>query len=327
MRKLALTLAFLLGLAAPGAQAATGSRPTSWSTQPSTAPEPAAARTTTAVPDSALPSPMARPETTQVPEPQPEKSRIRNQPGDFGLGFDAVPLLRYVGNAFNNTVNNTIGSQFPSSSGQAITGRYFLEDNTILGANAALRGRARIGFGTTKDTEFSHKDGSFDLNATVEDSHSISSTNVQLAGGFEKRRGGDHLVGYIGSELVFGLTRSTDSYSYGNKFSVENPAPTATNFGGNVAPGGRVTEASDGTTYSLGLRGFIGAELFIVSQVSVGAEFGWGFAFSSTGTGSQITESFDGAAVQKRSTKTGGASSFAIDTDNLTGAINLTAYF
>jgi len=91
---------------------------------------------------------------------------------------------------------------------------------------------------------------------------------------------------------------------YGNDLSVDNPI-----F--------RVAETKVGSTFGLGLRGFIGAEYFILPKISIGAEFGWGLAYFRTGEGEATIDSWDGTAVVSTTANTGKSSSFGLDTDNL----------
>ena len=52
---------------------------------------------------------------------------ILPQAGDYAIGIDAVPMLKYAGNIFNNTANNTAAFNFKE--GQSIysqTKRIFL---------------------------------------------------------------------------------------------------------------------------------------------------------------------------------------------------------
>src|SRR5690606_881588 len=70
-----------------------------------------------------------------------------SQDGDWGLTFDANPLLNYAGNLFNNHSSNSIGNGFDwANSGFAIQGK------KLMDANTAYRGMLRIGFGSTKNT-------------------------------------------------------------------------------------------------------------------------------------------------------------------------------
>jgi hypothetical protein len=97
--------------------------------------------------------------------------------GDFSVGFDAVPVLNYFGNAFNSSSNNAaIGYQQANT----IVGSYMKNENT------AYRGKLRIG-----------------MNNTTADSIVTKSNNLTLGAGIQKYRGESRLLGYYGAEVAF----------------------------------------------------------------------------------------------------------------------------
>jgi hypothetical protein len=69
----------------------------------------------------------------------------------------------------------------------------------------------------------------------------------------------------------------------------------------------------------IGLRGFIGVEYFIIPKISVGAEYGWGFAMMSSKTsvtteGNEVAATSGALAVGTITQETK-ASGWAIDSD------------
>jgi hypothetical protein len=97
--------------------------------------------------------------------------------GDFSIGFDAVPVLNFVGNAFNSSSNTAaIGYQQANT----IVGSYMKTDNT------AYRGKLRI-----------------DMNNSKVDSIETKSNNLTLGAGIQKYRGKTRLMGYYGAEVAF----------------------------------------------------------------------------------------------------------------------------
>ena len=87
--------------------------------------------------------------------------------GDFGLSFDATPILRYTGNIFNNTTDNDFSTQGLNA---GITGRYFLTDKS------ALRATVNLDFGTTPFKNIIISDE--DPQAKVTDTKKVSNTEV-----------------------------------------------------------------------------------------------------------------------------------------------------
>ena len=225
--------------------------------------------------------------------------------GDWGLGFDAAPILNYAGNMLNGNTMNSMGAAFDNSN-FAISGKYFTD------ASTAYRGSLRIGMGSmSADQLFGGVNGDSLTNTTK-----MSSNIVVLGGGLEKRRGHGRLQGYYGGEMLVGFGGSKDSYTYAEELSNTNQVS-------------RITEENYGSTFVLGLRGVIGVEYFILPKISLGAEYGWGLSFASQGQGSSTTESWNSANSSATTTtvNTGGGSIFGIDTDNNGGAIRLMFHF
>src|SRR5690606_29560763 len=122
------------------------------------------------------------------------------------------------------------------------------------------------------------------------------------------RRGFGRLQGYYGAELGFNLMSNGAKYEYGNALTASTSAvdvnvsgADALGNGSNVVAGGdidgtgaandyRVTEMKSGLGFMIGLRGFIGAEYFVMPRLSIGGEFGWGLVFSSQGASSTTYE-------------------------------------
>lgn len=246
---------------------------------------------------------------------------ILPEAGDIGLGINAVPVFGYFGNIMNGTANNTIGFNFVDGT-NTIYGKYYLD------ASTAVRARVRIAKASTINTEFIMMDQMVtDPFATVEDHHILNSTNIQLGAGYELRRGKGRLQGFYGAEALIGLTYGSVNYIYGNMFSPDFNNPYTTDFGTNLVGSGRVEEGKNGSTFGLGLRGFIGVEYFFAPKISVGGEFGWGFGYNWTGSGKQTIESWNGTGVESATYKTAGGKGWAVDTDNLGGAISLIFHF
>ncbi len=252
---------------------------------------------------------------------------------DWALMIDAVPVMNYLGNMLNGNLNNGSPSFGYPGTPLAITGKMFKDETT------AYRAMIRLGFGSTNARNFVNNDATTtDPLDMVEDSRKTSYNNIVLGGGLEMRRGKTRLQGFYGGMLMFGIGGSKSTYSYGNAFTTTNMTPTSTTSWSPATAGpaaSRTTESKAGSTMTIALRGFIGAEYFIFPKMSVGAEFGWGLGMTSTGDGESTTEYWDGAtnAPKSTTTTTGGNSAFGIDTDVKgtqlvpTSSLNLTLHF
>lgn len=239
---------------------------------------------------------------------------ILPEAGDYAIGVDATPFLSYFGNMLNGASgNNGFSWQFTNPN-LMITGKMFTSETM------AYRAAIRIGFGSTKMTNPVIDDASTSTPPAMKEDEMKASYNfIGLGGGLEWRRGKGRLQGYYGAMLGFGFGGSKTSYTYGNSFSTSDNTPTTTvDFvtGTTSNVGSRVTEMKAGTTMMVNLRGFVGAEFFVLPKISIGGEFGWGLAFSSTGAGSSTVEAWNGTGTTTTTTDTGKSSSFGIDTDN-----------
>lgn len=251
---------------------------------------------------------------------------------DWAISMDADPIFRFVGNAFNgNTGNAAPGAGFLNGN-NTIIGKKFIDEKS------AYRVLVRLGY-TSISTKAMIGDATVttapvypEVPKMVEDKWSRNSTNIGIGVGKEFRRGKTRLQGYYGADVMIWISSLTDKYKYGNDLSVGTPAVTvanSTNFGtGNITSdsygnAARITKNKSGMTFGIGVRGFVGAEYFIFPKISVGAEYGWGIGFQSTGKGKRTVESIGGTTPQvgEIETVTSGSSRFGFDTDLNQGTI------
>lgn len=270
--------------------------------------------------------------------------------GEWGLGIDATPLFNYFGNFFGKTANNTAPTWTYLTGNNAITGKYFLEDDL------AIRGGLRLGFWGDKE-----KNQVIDRTSTtaavypnlpnlVNNEWKNSGYNIGLSGGLEWRKGSTRLQGFYGGEFGIGFSGSKDKYTYGNQLdpkatpAVLVDAADALNGGANIGADtyGNVSRSlidKAGTTISVGLRAFVGVEYFILPKISLAGEFGWGLVFAATGESSHKAESTDVPAgstdpvVGVQEIKGGKTTSFGIDNQlnnqlfGAAGKISVNFYF
>lgn len=243
---------------------------------------------------------------------------ILPEAGDWALVIDAKPVLQYAGGFLSNAGATPFTWNFPNSM-MTITGKMFIDEKT------AYRAKIRIGFGSDKDVVLVN-DVTSTTNpvAQVEDVRKSSYNAIALGAGMEWRRGKTRLQGFYGGEALISFMGGKTTYEYGNALSSTNTV-NSSQFGQNSG----LLEDKQGSTFGIGLRGFIGAEYFIFPKMSIGGEFGWGLTISSTGEGEATSEAYDSAnnSVTTTTTATAGGSNFALDTDNMGGMITLGLHF
>jgi len=258
---------------------------------------------------------------------------ILPETGDYALGFNAVPILTFIGNTFNGHTNNTsIGDdKFASRFGQnVIFGKYFLSPKN------AVRIDFRFGLHSATYRSDVMSDTGNSPDSMVVDKAKLLNQNYVIGLGYEWRLGTGRLQGVVGGSLFYGFASSTkSSYEYGNAFSAGNAGPTSTvwdNYGNalySTSLGERVASRKGGNTWSTGVRLFAGVEYFVAPKLSIGAEFGWYLGYSRTGESTSTYESWDGvgSAVSTREQTVSGSNRFDIDTDNFGGALYLMFHF
>jgi hypothetical protein len=233
-----------------------------------------------------------------------------SQDGDWGLGFEATPLLDYVGNLFNGTQNNGgVGLFSPwspwssSTSGGTPPTGVVIVAKKLIDANTAYRGKLRIGFGNQKDTELV-QDASSGASAgdMVEDVSKNGNFDIVLGAGLEKRVGSTRVVGIYGGEFYIATHSEKFTKEFGN--SIEDVG------------GSRITEVKGPNQFALGLGVFGGFEWFFAPKMSLGGEYTWGLALSSTGHTETTTESLDANGDGTTETVEGGIkeNDFSLDT-------------
>jgi hypothetical protein len=246
--------------------------------------------------------------------------------GDWAIGVDATPFLQFAGNLIGGNGANTAPTWNFLTNNQTITGKYFTADDM------AYRGSLRLGFGSNSASNMvADRTAAAPtypaLPAMVENTMKMSTTSIGLSGGIEYRKGSGRLQGFYGGELGIALSSSSTTYTYGNALAPTAATPVfvdaADDFGtGNITAdtygnAARVTESKGGSSFGIGIRGFIGAEYFVLPKLAVGGEFGWGLVFGSNGASSTTMESTDGATVGTQTLEGNKASGFGIDTDNV----------
>lgn len=253
---------------------------------------------------------------------------------DWAISFDAVPFLNYAGNLFSGSTssNSSPGANWVNPTMMTITGKMFKDEKT------AYRATIRLGMNSYKETE-QINDATVTTPPTYpnaypqkEDEMKQSSRAIGLGGGLEMRRGKTRLQGFYGGEALIWLSGGKNTFTYGNALSVgatpvgvgasTDFGASATSQGSNITTddygnAARVLEEKVGSTFGFGVRGFIGAEYFVMPKISIGAEYGWGIGISKTGATETKMESVGGspASVGSLTETSGKSGSFGLDTD------------
>lgn len=266
---------------------------------------------------------------------------ILPEAGDWSIGIEAAPFLEYAGNFFGKTAKNNAPTWNFLNGNNVIVGKYFMD------ANKAFRAGLRLGFNSDNQRQMV-EDRAASSNTTVtfpsatlmkENEWKSSNNGIGLTGGIEMRKGKTRLQGFYGGELGIFFGSSKDVFTYGNalvasgtnqvtvdnddSFAGANNIQTAPPIQG-VVGNARATERKNGSNFIFGLRGFVGAEYFVLPKISIGAEFGWGVGLTMRGKTTTTWESI-GASSGATSNTVGSTTiegsrrglSFGLDTDNI----------
>lgn len=231
--------------------------------------------------------------------------------GDIGIGFNTIPVL----DMFMGTLNRATpfaGSsnvvQYTQASNNQIVGKYFLDRKTAIRVRVGINtlsgkmtnqvqdaealGKARLG---TQD----------DINAAsllrVNDELTFRKSNWIISAGYEKRRGYRRLQGFYGGEIGFGNTSASQKITYGNDFSDQFDVQFTNNFNSfGVSTQQPLTQRITRDTevrfrggLRFGVRGFVGIEYFVLSKISISAEYGWGYSVTTRRTQKSTREVYN----------------------------------
>lgn len=263
--------------------------------------------------------------------------------GDWSLSLNSAPITRFIGNMFNGNLNNANPFEAASTTGagNSLLIRKFTTDKQAM--------RAIIGFNMTRTS--GSNDVADDKQTTavvfpalpdmVTDETKFSATNVTLGVGQEWRKGDRRLQGFYGADAMLMFSSSKRTNTWGNVMSDTTIAaagttitPMSTTWAGTTptgssAMGTRTLSSKSGTTFGLGVRGFIGADFFILPKFAIGFEYGWGISFRTTGKGTTVTETTGGAPNKRaeQETTTAKSSFMGIANDINGGQFRLSVFF
>lgn len=271
-----------------------------------------------------------------------EKKQYLPEQGDWAIGFDAKPVLNFVGNLFNGSPNNmspTLGGEstlstlwgpiLPSNPTVSLMGKYMLTDNLALKANFGILIR------NDKYSEYVQDDAAAVLdplsNAQVADCRNGRNTGLSLMAGAEYRVGKKRVQGVFGGGLLFGLEKQLVKYSYGNEMTSINQRPT-TPFCDYDATGGYRTlkEFTDKPQIYAGIVGTAGVEVFVAPKIALGAEVSLYAMYVIGQQTYTVSEGYNPATevIEKKTDLVAPLTgSFRMGTDNLGGSLYLSFYF
>jgi hypothetical protein len=223
------------------------------------------------------------------------------QAGDWAISFQANPFLVYFGQVAGGNVPAGGGFTANSPVTNSFVGKKFITDKT------AYRVIANVGFGSNNFTNgvvfpaIPATSSTLEIPATIFNTYKSATLALSVGLGKEWRKGSTRLQGFYGADATinFASTKWTETNQSVN----------------------RTFDA--GTTFGLGLNGFIGAEYFILPKMSIGVQYNYGLNIASKGK-----YVYDDKDATTPASGGEGKSTSNINLGNVTsGSVNLTLHF
>lgn len=273
-----------------------------------------------------------------------EQKQYLPEEGDWALGIDVVPILKYIGNAFNGTDGSNgldhVGGT-PFTSGHfgnqglmptvSIMGKYMLTDEWAVRANVGLM------ISSANDKAYSIDDKALAENpfseAKVVDGARYDRNGMSMLLGAEYRKGSRRIQGVFGAGLLFAFQNSKETYSWGNALTEINQSPTSHSFANmpTLPTGYRALKQNGaGSDFYLGLTGSAGVEWFVAPKIALGAEVNLSLYYI-FGTQTYVESEGYNATLGKVETRTDlyapGSNGIYFGTESLGGSLYMTFYF
>lgn len=262
--------------------------------------------------------------------------------GDIAVGFDAAPILRYVGNIFNNTsdngLDNLAGQAFSAQGLEyfaidgitpdiSIMGKYMITDNLAVRANIGVQHRSLTTNRYVAD-DFANIENPLNESKLV-DTRFDAKKGFSAIIGAEYRMGVNRIQGVFGGGFLFGRNSSKTEYRYANALTPVNQFPTTSLD--DVAFGNyrKLNEVTD-SNLIFGFAANVGVEYFVAPKVSLGAEVNLSIYSVNGGQTYIETEGYNTAkeCVETRNELVSpGDKAYVFGTNNLGGSLYLSFYF
>ena len=275
-------------------------------------------------------------------EDEPSKDNfVLPKAGDIALGIDLVPMLGYVGDIFNNTMNNsysTFGGEpiknfsTVNNPSVSIMGKYMITDNIAARVNIGILSNVKY------NKAYSYDDAALLANplsqAKVEDIRKVKETGASFMLGAEYRRGYKRIQGFGGLNLIYGYSKKVENYSYGNALTEVNQTPSRQYASTLTAPN-YWTERYTVSKYNvgnniIGLGAHVGVEVFIISHLSLGGEIFLNGMYEIGSSEYEVMEGYNTLNDKvEEYTELGspGNNEFIFGTENLGGKLYMSFYF
>ena len=256
--------------------------------------------------------------------------------GDWAIGVDVKPMLKFAGNLFNGSTDNNLNSfgggeptlgasMLMNAPTASLMGKYMLTDNLALKANVGIL------INNKKDAAYVRDDAAYQADplsdAQVADVVNTRNTGISFLAGAEYRVGKKRVQGVFGGGLLIGIQNSVTKYRYGNEMTTANQQPSSAFAGGAYRI---LKEFSGAPAVITGLVGSAGVEWFVAPKIALGAEVSLIMAYTFNRQQYVLSEGYNPslrAVEEKTDLEVPATAEFAMGTENLGGSLYLSFYF
>ena len=246
---------------------------------------------------------------------------ILPEAGDWSIQMNAQPLLDMAMNAvniMNDSGNNGSHPSYVNGYTHVIVGKYFNSDDFATRYKIALNSES------STNKHYDDDPTTDDVDNVLFSKDKAAMWELKLGYGHEYRRGHNRLQGLYGYEgmLILGSGGNNTSRDYEFAYTDMEDA------GMGMSNGGFFNSSKNGMNIGLEARAFVGVEYFFAPKMSVGAEFGWGFAFEMNGRTADVNTELDDDDNWNEVESLGNSgSSFDLAVDNMDAALSVSFHF
>lgn len=275
-------------------------------------------------------------------QPKHHPKQYLPEEGDMAIGIDITPVFKYLGNAFNNSTDNTLetlgGKPFTNRYDKfsrdnlmpdvSIMGKYMITDEWALKANVGLKISTLNDKRYVIDEQEQYKNPLSEKKA-IDKAHYVNN-GVSILFGGEYRKGEKRVQGVFGAGVLFAYQNSRVKYTYNNEMTTINQTPQ-TGFDDVYNGASRtLSENQKGADIYTGLTGSAGLEWFVAPKIALGAEVNLTLYYL-FGTESYRTSEYYNAKTNKVEKWTDlvspGNSGIHFGTESLGGSLYMIFYF
>lgn len=280
-------------------------------------------------------------ENTEQNEGEKAAKQYLPEQGDWSVGVDLVPLIKYIGTGNDNL---KVGGGSPFTKGTDFDNKTLMPDASIMGKYMltekwALRGNIGFKFGSETKKFYVSDDKAAVLNPLgdekVEDKIKNNKSGVSVMLGVEYRKGERRVQGVFGAGLLFAFMNNKLKYEYGNEMTSVNQNPTTSVWRSGkeylIPSGYRVLTAyNTGSNFYTGITGSAGVEWFVAPKISLGAEVNLSVYYlfgKQTYVESEGYNAVLGRVEKRTDLVSPGDRGFYVATESLGGALTFNFYF